>query len=63
MGLSAMVAAIDSERQYGNLSSAIRLFILNFYRNQLDSGSGASRQSLPYDDKYPREIIGPHEDL
>jgi predicted DNA-binding ribbon-helix-helix protein len=39
MGLSAMVAAIDSERQYGNLSSAIRLFVLNFYRDQLDSGS------------------------
>ena len=38
MGLSAMVAAIDSERQYGNLSSAIRLFVLNFYLDQLNSG-------------------------
>ena len=37
MGLSAMVAAIDSERQYGNLSSAIRLFVLNFYLDQLNS--------------------------
>jgi predicted DNA-binding ribbon-helix-helix protein len=32
--LSDMVAAIDSERQYGNLSSAIRLFVLNFHRAQ-----------------------------
>jgi predicted DNA-binding ribbon-helix-helix protein len=32
--LSELVAVIDSERQ-GNLSSAIRLFVLNFYRNQL----------------------------
>ena len=35
MTLSDLVAAIDSERRQGNLSSAIRLFVLNFYRNQL----------------------------
>jgi predicted DNA-binding ribbon-helix-helix protein len=34
MTLSELVAAIDSERQHGNLSSAIRLFVLDFYRNQ-----------------------------
>ena len=33
--LSQLVAAIDRERQQGNLSSAIRLFVLAFYRNQL----------------------------
>jgi predicted DNA-binding ribbon-helix-helix protein len=33
MTLSEMVAAIDSERQHGNLSSAIRLYVLDFYRN------------------------------
>ena len=33
--LSELVEAIDSERQHGNLSSAIRLFVLDFYRNQL----------------------------
>ena len=32
--LSDLVAAIDSERQLGNLSSAIRLFVLEFYRHQ-----------------------------
>jgi predicted DNA-binding ribbon-helix-helix protein len=31
--LSDLVAAIDSERQQGNLSSAIRLFVLDYYRN------------------------------
>ena len=36
VSLSALLAAIDSERHYGNLSSAIRLFVLNFYRDQLD---------------------------
>jgi predicted DNA-binding ribbon-helix-helix protein len=32
--LSELVAAIDSERRDGNLSSAIRLFVLDRYRNQ-----------------------------
>jgi predicted DNA-binding ribbon-helix-helix protein len=30
--LSDLVAAIDQERQHGNLSSAIRLFVLDYYR-------------------------------
>ncbi|MFL6797358.1 MAG: ribbon-helix-helix domain-containing protein [Xanthobacteraceae bacterium] len=33
--LSDLVANIDSERRHGNLSSAIRLFVLDFYRRQL----------------------------
>ena len=33
--LSDLVATIDTERQQGNLSSAIRLFVLDFYRKQL----------------------------
>ena len=39
MTLSDLVAAIDSERQHGNLSSAIRLFVLDFYRQQLSGDS------------------------
>ena len=35
MTLSDLVTAVDSERQRGNLSSAIRLFVLDFYRSQL----------------------------
>lgn len=31
--LSDIVAEIDKGRQQGNLSSAIRLFVLDFYRN------------------------------
>ena len=33
--LSDLVTAVDSERRQGNLSSAIRLFVLDSYRNQL----------------------------
>jgi predicted DNA-binding ribbon-helix-helix protein len=34
MTLSELVASIDSDRQHGNLSSAIRLFVLDHYRGQ-----------------------------
>jgi predicted DNA-binding ribbon-helix-helix protein len=33
--LSDLVAAIDSEREQGNLSSAIRLYVLDFHRKRL----------------------------
>jgi predicted DNA-binding ribbon-helix-helix protein len=32
MTLSDLVGSIDSERKHGNLSSAIRLFVLNHYQ-------------------------------
>ncbi len=35
MALSDLVAAIDSARHHGNLSSAIRLYVLGVYRDQL----------------------------
>jgi predicted DNA-binding ribbon-helix-helix protein len=38
MTLSDLVAAIDSERKHGNLSSAIRLFVLDYYRRQPSDG-------------------------
>ena len=33
--LSHLVASIDTNRQFGNLSSAIRLFVLEFYKGRL----------------------------
>jgi predicted DNA-binding ribbon-helix-helix protein len=33
--LSDLVASIDTERQHGNLSSAIRLYVLDYYRGQM----------------------------
>jgi predicted DNA-binding ribbon-helix-helix protein len=35
MTLSNLVAAINNERRHSNLSSAIRLFVLGFYRDQI----------------------------
>jgi predicted DNA-binding ribbon-helix-helix protein len=36
MTVSILIATIDSERHQGTLSSAIRLFVIDFYREQLD---------------------------
>ena len=47
MTLSDLVATIDSERQHGNLSSAIRLFVLDFYRNQLSDDQEGSDGNAP----------------
>jgi predicted DNA-binding ribbon-helix-helix protein len=35
--LSQLVSVVDTVRQQPNLSSAIRLFVLGYYRDQLDS--------------------------
>jgi len=35
MSRAGLIAAIKSERRHGNLSSAIRLFVLDFYRQQI----------------------------
>jgi predicted DNA-binding ribbon-helix-helix protein len=43
--LSGLVAAIDLERQHGNLSSAIRLFVLDHYRAR-DNGAEGEKSAL-----------------
>jgi predicted DNA-binding ribbon-helix-helix protein len=45
MTLSDLVGAIDAERQHGNLSSAIRLFVLEHYQARLAGEAGIARQS------------------
>jgi predicted DNA-binding ribbon-helix-helix protein len=42
--LSDMVAAIDHDRKQGNLSSAIRLFVLDHYRSRHDAPASADEQ-------------------
>ena len=37
MRLSELVTSIDAERAHPNLSSAIRLFVLSFYRLELEA--------------------------
>jgi predicted DNA-binding ribbon-helix-helix protein len=50
MTLSELVATIDTGRQHGNLSSAIRLFVLDHYRSLSESaeqGNGVDVRSYP----------------
>lgn len=42
MTLSEVVASIDTDRHEGNLSSAIRLFVLDYYRGQHERGRNAA---------------------
>ena len=44
--LYELVASIDADRQHGNLSSALRLFVLDFYRSQLSDEIGL--QATPH---------------
>ena len=55
--LSELVASIDADRQHGNLSSALRLFVLDFYRNQLSEE--ISLQSTPHDEMMVARILCP----
>jgi len=48
MTLSDLVAAIDSERRHGNLSSAIRLYVLDHYRGMAgEKHNGHEARELP----------------
>jgi len=38
-GLAQLVASIDADRQHDNLSSAIRVYVLGFYRDQHRRGA------------------------
>ena len=46
--LSDLVARIDADRRQGNLSSAIRLFVLASYREQLQNLAAAERKAPVY---------------
>ena len=48
--LSDLVSSIDTERQQGNLSSAIRLFVLDHYRSHAAGRAAA----------VPRDLMGMH---
>ena len=54
MALSDLVSSIDSERKHGNLSSALRLFVLDHYRSQV-TGNGIDK--APDGFSQPREAM------
>jgi predicted DNA-binding ribbon-helix-helix protein len=52
--LSNLVTSIDVDRRQGNLSSSLRLFVLDFYRNKL-AEKAAATNAQP-DQKAPPEV-------
>ena len=44
MTLSELVGEIDSKRQQGNLSSAIRLFVLDYFKTRAAAAAADSKQ-------------------
>jgi predicted DNA-binding ribbon-helix-helix protein len=46
MTLAELVTTIDTNRQHGNLSSAIRLFVLGVYRDQVAGRQDRTRETL-----------------
>jgi predicted DNA-binding ribbon-helix-helix protein len=46
MKLSELITSIDSARQYNNLSSAIRVYVLNHYQSALMSPAGSRSQHI-----------------
>jgi predicted DNA-binding ribbon-helix-helix protein len=62
--LSSLLVKIEADRQSANLSSAIRLFVLRYYRDELDRRDGLL-VSLGLDPSNPSEgarsrFGGPH---
>ena len=47
--LSDLVATIDTDRRQGNLSSAIRLFVLDYYRTRGTASHGGGSDIVPDD--------------
>ena len=46
--LSELVGSIDAQRQHGNFSSALRLFVLEYYRGKAEKpGDEILRQQSP----------------
>lgn len=44
--LSQLVSSIDSERRHGNLSSGLRLLVLDYYRSKIDPAMADRGSSL-----------------
>ena len=51
--LSELVGEIDGGRQQGNLSSAIRLFVLDYFRSRAIPTSGPSSTRIPAENPHP----------
>jgi predicted DNA-binding ribbon-helix-helix protein len=42
--LSELIGSLDTQRKFSNLSSTVRLFVLNYYQERLASERGSTLQ-------------------
>ena len=54
--VAQLIAGIDTNREFANLSSAIRLFILRYYRDQLDQEDRTVTAATPPNGSHSIEI-------
>ena len=57
IALSDIVSSIDKDRKHGNLSSAIRLFVLDYYRGQNGHEKQSDDNSNSPEDYRPRQAL------
>ena len=59
MALPGLIATIDAQRQHGNRSSALRLFVLEYYRRRVaDAPEASSGISVPQSSSTSRLTTG-----
>jgi predicted DNA-binding ribbon-helix-helix protein len=46
MTVTELVGEINGNRQFANLSSAIRVFVIGVYRDRIDLGKDSTRETL-----------------
>jgi predicted DNA-binding ribbon-helix-helix protein len=56
VALSDLVSSIDGARKHGNLSSALRLFVLDHYRSH-NGGANGAYDKTPDEFSHPRQAM------
>jgi hypothetical protein len=56
--MSDLVAIIDTDRQHGNLSFPIRVFVLGFCLDQISAHDGRTRNQISGHNGRARERVG-----
>jgi predicted DNA-binding ribbon-helix-helix protein len=59
MTLSELVGEIDNNRQQGNLSSAIRLFVLDHFKARAVGGQAGGEPKQPDGGRHPASAAAP----
>ena len=59
MALPGLIATIDAQRQHGNRSSALRLFVLEYYRSQVADVEAEANDGISVPNPPPPRALPP----